>query len=238
MKKKLSITFGIAVVILAMAANGFGIEVINAGIDEEFGVFALLSEQGDSDSTASGSDDAGMSQPGVPGGAAGPAIGPGGDAGMTPGMGKGMRGAGSRAAGLMNYLDMTPDQVAKLKELRARYFMETRDLRYEIAMRRLEMMKLFTDPRTSQADLAAKQKELGALYLKKIDRAVEMMVQGRSILTPEQLAKLEMTPMWQRMMGGGMGAGRMGMMGRGMRPGMMRGGMMGPGMGGGMMNCP
>jgi len=129
----------------------------------------------------------------------------------VPPSGAGKCGAG----GLMSYLNLTSDQVTKLKDLKSKYYMETRDLRYELAIKRLEMMKLFSDPNAKEAALSAKQKELSALRQKKWDKAAQMMIQARSILTPEQISKLDTL---HGMMGGMIGGA------------MMRHGMMGPGM--------
>ena len=103
-------------------------------------------------------------------------------------------------------------------------------MRYELAEKRLAMWKLFTDPGTSAAALLAKQKEISALRQKLSYRMAQMMIEGRKILTPDQLARLDQMGMEK-----GMGMMRGGMMGGGMMGGSMPGGgMMGGGMGHGM----
>ena len=121
------------------------------------------------------------------------------------------------------FLDLSKEQIAKMQELRDRFYNETRDLRYDMAQKRLEMRKLFMDPKTDDATLLAKQKEMSALRQKLTDKMAQMMIEGRKILTPEQLQKLDRTGMGP----GGMGFGMMDgpMMGRGM----MGHGMMGRG---------
>lgn len=202
------------------AGNGIAQEYGPGPIDEEIGIITLIVEQSDSDSAAPADQDGGeigVTQPGRAG------MGPGGGYWAGP-MGRGAYRSPSAAGRLIRYLNLTLDQLAKMKELRLKYFLETRDLRYDIAMRRLEFMKLFTDPKTGEAELTAKQKELSALYQKKIEQAAQMIVQGRSILTPEQIAKLNALPLGKGMKWGGRsGMGRYGM-----------GGMMGPR----MMDCP
>jgi Spy/CpxP family protein refolding chaperone len=151
----------------------------------------------------------------------------------VPPSGAGKRGAG----GLMSYLNLTSDQVTKLKDLKSKYYMETRDLRYELAIKRLEMMKIFSDPNAKEDALSAKQKELSALRQKKWDKAAQMMIQARSILTPEQISKLDTL---HGMMGGGMigrAMMRHGMMGQtGGGCGCVCHDMMGSGMGGAIMS--
>lgn len=215
--KKLIWSTAAVFVFFLMTGNGIAQEDTAGQVDEEIGVIALLVEQSDADSTDQDrGETGGVLQPGRMG------MGPGGGSWMGP-MGRGAYRGPSRAGWLLQYLNLTPDQIAKLKELRTQYFIGTRDLRYDIAMRRLEFMRLFTDPKASEADLTAKHKELSALYQKKIEQASQMIVQGRSILTPEQIAKLNTLPPGRGMMWGGRS---------GMRQGM--GAMMGPR----MMDCP
>ncbi len=162
-----------------------------------------------------------------------PPMGPGGP--MGPGMMHG--GMEGIHAALAKHLNLSKDQQEKLAALTSRYFSETRNMRYELAEKRLEMWKLFTDARTTDSALLAKQKEISALRQKLADKMAQMMIEGRKILTPEQLNRLDMMGM-MGMMSGGMHGGMMGggMMGEGMMgPGMMGGGMTGGGsMGHGM----
>ncbi len=108
-------------------------------------------------------------------------------------------------------LNLAQEQRDKMRELRNRYYTDTHDLRYDIRLKRLEMRKLFTDPKVDDATLMAKQKEVSSLRLKLMDRKAEMKLAWRKILTPEQIQKLDWMPM-----GRGMGRGRRGpgMMGR------------------------
>jgi Spy/CpxP family protein refolding chaperone len=152
--------------------------------------------------------------------------GPGGHEGSGAGMGHWSHGRFGHA----DLLGLSKEQIDKMHALRDRFFNETRDLRYDMAQKRLEMRKLFMDPKTDDATLLAKQKEMSALRQKMADKMAQMMIEGRKILTPEQLQKLDRAGMGP----GGMGFGMMGhgMMDGGMMDGgMMDGGMMGHGMG-------
>jgi len=62
-----------------------------------------------------------------------------------------------------NHLNLTDQQLAKMKELRNRFRADTRDLRYDLKIKRVEMRKLFTDPKTDDETLLAKQKEISGL---------------------------------------------------------------------------
>ena len=93
-----------------------------------------------------------------------------------------------------SWLNLTQEQRDKMRELRNRYYAETHDLRYDIRIKRVEIQKLFTDPKVDDATLLAKEKELGALKLKLMDRKAEMKLTWRKILTPEQIQKLGQMP--------------------------------------------
>ena len=88
-----------------------------------------------------------------------------------------------------------------MRELRNRYDADTHDLRYDVRIKRVEMQKLFTDPKVDDATLLGKEKELNALKLKLMDRKAEMKLAWRKILTPEQLQKLGQMPRRHRHQG-------------------------------------
>ena len=91
-------------------------------------------------------------------------------------------------------LNLTQDQIGKMKELGKSFWADTHDLRYDIKMKRVEVRKLFTDPKTDDATLLAKEKELNGLKVNLMDKKAEMKVEWRKILTPEQIAKLDRLP--------------------------------------------
>jgi Spy/CpxP family protein refolding chaperone len=88
-------------------------------------------------------------------------------------------------------LNLTQDQIGKMKELRKSFWANTHDLRYDIKMKRVEVQKLFTDPKTDDATLLAKEKELNDLRHQLMDKKAEMKVEWRKILTPDQIQKLD-----------------------------------------------
>jgi len=92
------------------------------------------------------------------------------------------------------YLNLSEEQLARMKELRNHFRDETRDLRYGLAIKRLEMRKLYTDPRTDDSTLFAKQKEISKLRQQLSDKKAQMKIEWRKILTPEQIAKLDRMP--------------------------------------------
>ena len=91
------------------------------------------------------------------------------------------------------YLKLSDQQLAKMKELRNSFRNDTRDLRYNLAIKRLEMRKLFTDPKTDDATLLAKQEEISKLRQQLSDKKAGMKLKWRKILTSEQIAKLDLS---------------------------------------------
>ncbi len=127
--------------------------------------------------------------------------GPGGGGWDGPGYGKcgygpgfhrhGGGGFGGPGAGA--YLDLSKEQMDKMWQIKDKYRNEMRQTRYELYQKRLEARKLFTDPKADDATILAKQKEISALQQKMRDRMVQMKLEERRVLTPEQLQKLNET---------------------------------------------
>jgi Spy/CpxP family protein refolding chaperone len=90
-----------------------------------------------------------------------------------------------------SFLNLTEEQRGKMKEIRQRFWADVHDFKYDIRIKNLEVRKLFTDPKTDDATLLAKEKELNNLKLKLMDRKAEMKVEWRKILTPEQIRMLD-----------------------------------------------
>jgi Spy/CpxP family protein refolding chaperone len=91
-------------------------------------------------------------------------------------------------------LKLSKEQAEKLRGMADSSFQETRDLRYDISLKRLEMQRLFSDPKVDEATLIAKQKELSSIRQKLMDKMDRIMIERRKILTPEQIQKLDRMP--------------------------------------------
>ena len=87
--------------------------------------------------------------------------------------------------------NFSQEQRAKMREIRDRFLADTHDLRYDLAEKRIEMRKLFTDPKTDDAALLAKQKEVRDIILKLMDRKAQMKIEWRKVLSPEQIKMLD-----------------------------------------------
>ena len=93
------------------------------------------------------------------------------------------------------FLNLSKDQIGKIRDLENRHFAETRDLRYGLALKRLEVRKLFTDPKTDEGALLAGEKDLIALKQKILEARARTMIEWRKILSAEQIRKLDLLPM-------------------------------------------
>ena len=92
------------------------------------------------------------------------------------------------------HLGLSDQQLAKMKELKNRFRSDTRDLRYNLEIKQVEMRKLFTDPKTDDETLLAKQKEISELRHQLSDKKDGMKIEWRKILTPGQIAELDRIP--------------------------------------------
>ena len=144
------------------------------------------------------------------------AQGPGSGPGSGPGP---VSGPGWRHE---KWSSLTPEQQAKFQELRRKFREDNAKLFGAIVTKRLELQSLWTDPKADSKAILDKEKELRDLQNQIKDKMVQMRLEVRKFLTPEQIQNWK--PGWG--MGHGSGGGRM--MGHG--PGMGRGGM-GPGHG-------
>jgi Spy/CpxP family protein refolding chaperone len=139
--------------------------------------------------------------------------GPGFGGGQGSWGGPGAMGQGFGGHSFLANLNLSKEQMEKMWQLKEKFHNETQPLRYQMFQKRFELRKLFSDPTADEATLAAKQKELSGLRLQLQDKMAQMRLEGRKILTPEQIKKLGEAPMGQGF--GGRGYGNRSFGGRG-----------------------
>jgi len=135
-----------------------------------------------------------------------------------PGFGPGHR----PGWGQEKWSSLTPEQQPKFQELRRKFREDNAKLFGAIVTKRLELQSLWTDPKADSKAILDKEKELRDLQNQIKDKAVQMRLEARKFLTPEQIQNWK--PGWEKgrghMKGGGYGMGRGGMgPGHGMGPG-------------------
>lgn len=96
--------------------------------------------------------------------------------------------------GLFKNLKLTTEQIEQLKVIADRTFVETKDLRYQLSLKHLEMQKLFSDPKTDEATLRSRQKELNMIRQKMMDIMDQKIIEARKILKPDQIQRLDLMP--------------------------------------------
>ena len=112
---------------------------------------------------------------------------------------------------------LTSEQKAKFQELRRKFREENAKLIGSIVTKKLELRSLWTDPKADSKAILDKEKELRDLKNQLMDKGVQMRLEARKFLTPEQIQN------WKpgrgmghdfghgHMMGGGYGMGQGGM---------------------------
>jgi len=100
---------------------------------------------------------------------------------------------------------LTPEQKTKLQELRQKFDEETAQLRGSILTKRLELRSLWANPKAESKAIMDKEKESRELQNQMRDKMVQLRLEARKILSPEQLTEF----------GPGFGMGRDHMMGPG-----------------------
>ena len=107
-----------------------------------------------------------------------------------PGFGPGPRGMHSQEfGGPGRGLNLTPEQKTKFQELRRNFRAENAQLIGAIVAKRLELQSLWTDPKAESKAILAKEKELRDLQNQMRDQRVQLRLEARKFLTPEQVFK-------------------------------------------------
>lgn len=90
-----------------------------------------------------------------------------------------------------NFLDLTPEQRDKLKELRDAQREQNKALFEEMRKLRLEMRELMYEPEANEKEIKILYDKITSLRAEQFSRSLEQRKAIRKILTPEQLEKLE-----------------------------------------------
>ena len=105
---------------------------------------------------------------------------------VGPGSGPGPRGY---CLGFGKGASLTEQQKTQFQELRQKFHDETATLREQIWAKRQELRTLWSDSKSDTDAILKKEKEVRDLKDQMRDKAVQMKLEARNILTPEQLAE-------------------------------------------------
>lgn len=87
------------------------------------------------------------------------------------------------------YSSLTPEQRAKFQELRSKFMEETAQLRGALVTKRIELQSLWTNPEADPKAILDKEKELRSIQDQLKDKGIQLKLELRKILTPEQLSQ-------------------------------------------------
>ncbi len=99
-------------------------------------------------------------------------------------------GPGPARAGYEGGIRLTPEQRTKFQELRRIFNEETAQVRGAMFTKRLELRSLWANPKSDPKAILEKERELRSLQDQMRDKAVQMRLEARGILTPEQFTHL------------------------------------------------
>lgn len=77
--------------------------------------------------------------------------------------------------------NLTPEQAAKIFDLKQKFYNDTADLRRQMFQKRTELAALWQAATPDQAKIAAKQKELNALRDQMQQKGLDFQMQARKI---------------------------------------------------------
>jgi Spy/CpxP family protein refolding chaperone len=103
------------------------------------------------------------------------------------GFGRGFAGPAFDSPPIPN---LTAEQSAQIKALRDAFLKETEPLQKELYAKAQELRNLWQSANPDQAAIAAKQKEMIDLRTQLQEKATNLGLEIRKVLTPEQLAQL------------------------------------------------
>ena len=106
--------------------------------------------------------------------------------GRGPGYGPCARGGFQGPAGL----NLTAEQMAKIKEIRDAQLKEMNPLQKQVFTKRDEIRKLWLEPKLDEAKITAAQKEMRSLRDQMADRTTAFYLEAAKVLTPEQKEKI------------------------------------------------
>ena len=132
--------------------------------------------------------------------AQGPGFGPGPGAGPGGGPQWG-KGPGWESRDQDKAVNLTPEKKTKLNELRTKFRGENAQLIGAMVTKKIELQSLWSNPKAEDKAIQDKAKEVRDLQNQMKEKAVQMRLEARKILTPEQISK------WGAGRGFGHGAG-------------------------------
>jgi Spy/CpxP family protein refolding chaperone len=117
--------------------------------------------------------------------------GRGGNGGHGKHMGRGGRGWGGMHGAFSKQLNLTDDQKAKMKEIRASFAERNKPLREQLRAKRQELRQANEGGTFNEALATQKLTEMAGLQAKLMGQGLSLRQEMMTVLTPEQKTQLE-----------------------------------------------
>ena len=91
---------------------------------------------------------------------------------------------------LAKELNLTPNQLATLQQLRQSFFQETLGWRNDLVIKRFDLQDLLRQPQADVNQVLSKQREVSELESRIQERMVLYQLEMRKVLTPDQIKLL------------------------------------------------
>jgi Spy/CpxP family protein refolding chaperone len=105
-------------------------------------------------------------------------------------------------------LQLTPEQKSKLDELRKNFRLDNAQTIGAIVAKRIELQSLWSDPKADEKVIQEKAKELRGLKNQLWEKSLQMRLETRKFLTPDQVEKMGNRREWRPGRGPGRGWSR------------------------------
>ncbi len=105
--------------------------------------------------------------------------------------GRGKVGNPKGALGFLQVLNLSSEQQQKLLEIRQDFQKDTQTVRFEMQKKQLELRQLWAAQTLNRNGIEAKEREITGLRIQLVTKARVMQDKIKTILTSEQLKKLE-----------------------------------------------
>ena len=102
-------------------------------------------------------------------------------------------------------LNLSSEQAKALELIQQTHFRETKVLRAELFLKRLELREFFTNPSIKTESIRSKSAELNELQTRLEEKTIDYLIKVRGVLTSEQLKNWcpeQEIPFFRRMMQG------------------------------------
>jgi Spy/CpxP family protein refolding chaperone len=89
------------------------------------------------------------------------------------------------------WANLSPEQKEQLRDLNRTFLDEAAPLLGSLVAKRIELHALWSDPKADPTAIEAKEREAAELGLQIHEKALKFRLEGRSLLTPDQISRFQ-----------------------------------------------